>query len=69
MRYRQGEPRVVISVSGGVAEENTVLAVGPVHVYIVDFDDLKESDAEKKAKILAGFPSDVRSWVEEELAG
>ena len=58
-----GELRVVIEVSGGVAEENMDLARGPVNTFIVDWDDIKASDPKQLKKLLRHYPDDVQEYI------
>jgi hypothetical protein len=65
---REHEPRVVIQVAGGVAEEVNELAQGPVHTFIVDFDDLDEMSKEDRLKyITENYPSDIAEWILRQL--
>lgn len=57
--------RVVISVSGGVAEEVTELSHGPAVVYIVDFDDLDASTEQDRQDYIKQFPEDIQEWIQE----
>jgi hypothetical protein len=61
------ELRVVISVSGGVADEVLELSRGPVEVYIVDFDNLNDSTPEQVEEYISGLPEDIQEWVRGEL--
>ena len=64
-----GDLRVVIEVSGGVAEENIDLAKGPVHTFIVDWDDITDEDTtpHQLKKMLANYPEDVQEYIKATL--
>lgn len=61
------ELRVVVQVSGGVAEEVSELSRGPVETYIVDFDTLGTSSPEQFEDALSALPEDVQEWVRAEF--